>query len=318
MHGGAAGFTLEEVSAPPVSLSVHPFAWHNGALAESGAVRLSPFQTGLLSGWGLFSTLRIYQGVPFALEAHWERLSLDAGKLHIEIGGLWPEVERGFAALVEKNTAREAVARVYLIRNRGGLLDTPGQRPTDLLIFTRGLRNWGASAQLRLQAHGRHAQAPLAGTKTLTWAHNLVLVEEANAAGFDDVLLLNERGEIAECTAANIFIGRGGRLLTPPLSSGALPGVSRRVLLEAGPRYGLTIVEQTLRPEDLAAADEVFITSSTREVQPVSRVAGFSAAGLPPERNWAAGPLGRRAEEIFQHEIRDYVAGHAARAVQPA
>lgn len=278
--------------------AIHGFAWHNGALAPASGVQLSPFQTGLLTGWGLFSTLRIYGGVPFALEAHWERLCIDAAKLHVAIEDLWPEVKAGFEALVEKNQAEEAVARIYFIRNRGGLLDMPGPRPTDLLIFTRALRSWGTSAKLRLQPNGRHAAAPLAGTKTLTWAHNLVLVEEAAAAGFDDVLLLNERGEVAECTSANVFVGRSGKLSTPPLSSGALPGVSRRVLLEAAPRHGLLIEERTLKQLDLEEADEIFITSSTREVQPVTQIDG---------NRYAPGRLAERAEQVFQQVIHDYV-----------
>lgn len=294
-YGKTSWYYPRQVSS---NSAIHGFAWHNGALAPAAAVQLSPFQTGLLTGWGLFSTLRIYEGVPFALEAHWERLCTDAAKLHVVIEDLWPEVTAGFAALVEKNKAEEAVARIYFIRNRGGLLDTPGSRATDLLIFTRVLRSWGASAKLRLQPNGRHAAAPLAGTKTLTWAHNLVLVEEAAAAGFDDVLLLNERGEVAECTSANVFAGRHGALTTPPLSSGALPGVSRRVLLEAASRHGLKIEERTLKQRDLDEADEIFITSSTREVQPVTQIEG---------RTYLPGDLARRAEAVFQQVIEDYV-----------
>ena len=285
--------------------AIHPFAWHNGVLVAGSDIRLSPFQTGLLSGWGLFSTLRIYQGVPFAFEEHWRRLAADGERLHVDMAELAGEAERGFAALVEANRAQEAVARIYCIRNHGGLLDQPSPRPTDLLIFTRELRTWPATAKLRLQPHGRHAQAPLAGTKTLTWAHNLVLLEEANRDGFDDVLLLNERGEVAECTSANLFAVRAGALLTPPLSAGALPGVSRRVVLEAAPRHGLPAAEQTLRPEDLYAADEVFITSTTREVQPV---AALDARVLTP------GPVTARVAELFRREVAAYVAARRTSA----
>jgi len=265
-------------------------------------IQLSPFQTGLLTGWGLFSTLRIYDGVPFALEAHWERLRRDGQRLHVELDELWDEAQAGFAAVIDANGDSggrlNAVARIYLIRNHGGLLDVPGRRATDLLIITRDLRSWGASAALRVQPHGRDSQAPLAGTKTLTWAHNLVLVEEANAQGFDDLILLNERGEVAECTAANIFVAKGGRLSTPPISSGALPGVSRQVLLECGPRHQLNIDERALTVDDLYQAEEVFITSSTREVQPVARI---------DETRIALGPIAGRVEEIFQKEVAAYV-----------
>ncbi len=288
---------------------IHPWAWHNGERVESAGLRLSPWQAGLLAGWGLFSTLRIYQGVAFAWEDHWARLAADAALLHLDVAGLRAEAERGLAALVEANAAPEAVARIYLIRNHGGLLAPPaggaGLRPTDLLLVTLPLRAWRPRAALRLQPHGRHAAAPLAGTKTLTWSHNLVLVEEANAAGFDDVLLLNERGEVAECTSANVFAARAGRLLTPPLASGALPGVSRKVLLESGPRHGLRIEEAVLRPDDLRAAEEIFITSTTREVQPVERIDAWSV----PQ-----GPLAAAAAAALRAEVARYLAAHAARA----
>ncbi|MGH9393738.1 MAG: aminotransferase class IV, partial [Terriglobales bacterium] len=164
--------------------AIHLHAWHNGRRVSSGGIALSPLQAGLLTGWGLFSTLRIYQGVPFAWEHHWERLRLDAAALRVSSDGVREQAEQGLADLIACNGAEEAVARIYLIRNQGGLLNpksaaasaSPAFPPTDLLVFTMPLRQWGATAALKLQPHGRHAAAPLAGTKTLTWAHNLVQV----------------------------------------------------------------------------------------------------------------------------------------------
>jgi len=278
---------------------IHPLAFHNGDLVPSHAVQFSPFQTGLLTGWGLFSTLRIYQDVPFALSDHVERLAGDAARLHVDIAEWLPRIETAFSRLIAANAAHEAMARIYFIRNRGGLLDIPGQRATDLVIFTAALRDWGASAKLRLQPEGRHARAPLAATKTLTWSHNLVMLEEATAAGFDDVLLLNERGEVAECTAANLFIVRGGEVYTPPLSSGALPGVTRKVILRAAARQGWAVREAPLRPEDVLSADEVFITSSTREIQSVSHL---DRQALPP-----AGPVTQRIKELFRQAVQEQI-----------
>lgn len=284
---------------------IHSFAYHNGAVLPSQEVRLSPFQTGLLTGWGLFSTLRIYQGVPFALEDHWERLAKDGRRLHVDLAGMEECMRDGFARLIEKNNALEAMARVYFIRNRGGLLDVPGQAATDILMFTANLRDWGASARLRLQPAGRQALHPLAGTKTLTWAHNLVMLEEAAQAGYDDVMLLNERGEVSECTSANVFAVQKGRLLTPPVEeSGALAGISRKYILKACARHGIPVEVRSLRPEELFSADEVFISSSTREVQPVHEIDGHA---IP------SGPMSGQIEAIFQQEVQEYVAGRAVR-----
>ncbi len=281
---------------------IHTHACHNGICQPAAEIRLSPFQTGLLSGWGLFSTLRIYQGVPFALEDHLERLEQDARILRMDISEWRPRVEDIFRELIAANAAREAMARLYFIRNRGGLLDFPGQRPTDLLLFTADLKNWGASARLKLLPHGRDSRAPLAGTKTLTWAHNLVMLETAAAEGYDDCLLLNERGELAECTSANIFIVRQGALLTPPLDSGALPGVSRKRLLQLAGKAGVTVRETALRPEDLDTADEVFISSSTRELQRVSQIDDKPLAG--------AGPGLPRLQKLLTADIEAYTRLH--------
>lgn len=281
---------------------IHTHACHNGKCQPAAEIRLSPFQTGLLSGWGLFSTLRIYRGVPFALEDHLERLKHDAQTLRMDLSEWRPRVEELFAELIAANAAQEAMARLYFIRNRGGLLDFPGQRPTDLLLFTADLKNWDAGARLKLLPHGRDARAPLAGTKTLTWAHNLVMLETAAAEGYDDCLLLNERGELAECTSANIFAVRKGELLTPPLDSGALPGVSRKHLLQLAITAGIPVRETALLPADLATADEVFISSSTRELQRVSQVDDSMLAG--------PGAMLPRLQKLFTAAIEAYTRMH--------
>ncbi|MGH9535102.1 MAG: aminotransferase class IV [Terriglobales bacterium] len=292
---------------------VHHWAVHNGAIVPAEGIRLSPFQTGLLSGWGLFSTLRIYAGVPFALEDHLARLGSDALRLSIAAEEALAALPRAFAELIARNAADgspgapphgfAAMARVYVIRNHGGLLDRPGGRSADWLIFTADLRDWGAAAKLRVVPHGRHAAAPLAAVKSLSWAANLALLEAAQREGFDDALLLNERGEVAECTSANIFAVRRGEMWTPSLASGALAGVSRKVILAGCVPAGVPAQEAPLRLEELLAAEEVFITSSTREVQPVSHL---DDAALPPP-----GPGIARARQILQAAVERYTATHS-------
>ena len=98
---------------------------------------------------------------------------------------------------------------------------------------------------------------------------NLTWLESAQARGFDEVILLNERGEVAECTSANLFIANGSQVSTPPLSSGCLPGITREVLLAEIRAPGIRVEEKALKPGDLEAADEVFITSTTRDLLPV-------------------------------------------------
>jgi branched-chain amino acid aminotransferase len=135
--------------------------------------------------------------------------------------------------------------------------------------------------------------------------HNVWNLHEAQHAGFDEVILLNERGEVAECTAANIFCVRGGRASTPALSSGCLEGVTRGILLELGPRAGVPVEECALRPEDLYAADEVFITSTNRNTIAVSEINGHKTPIAP-------GPVRQKLERAFVAYAREYVDAHIA------
>jgi branched-chain amino acid aminotransferase len=133
---------------------------------------------------------------------------------------------------------------------------------------------------------------------------NLTWVEEAQQRGLDEVILLNERGEVAECTSANIFVARGNQVWTPPLSSGCLPGVTRDLLLNEVRAPGFTVGEKVLMPADLEAADEVFITSTTRELLPVLEI-----ERKPLER----GDVARRALQAeFSKYVDWYVAEHKA------
>jgi branched-chain amino acid aminotransferase len=120
-------------------------------------------------------------------------------------------------------------------------------------------------------------------------------------------VLLNERGEVAECTTANIFAVKNGTVSTPPLSSGCLEGVTRSVLLEIAPHCGVPMIEQTLTPEDLFSADEVFITSTNRSLLGVCEIAGHKYPGAP-------GPIAQKLEQAFGAAMREYVARLTASA----
>jgi branched-chain amino acid aminotransferase len=176
--------------------------------------------------------------------------------------------------LVDANHAQNATLRVAIVRNKGGLFESPGMvREADLIAFTADLSAWGAGVHLTYVANGRFAACPFAGAKITSWAQNLTWYEEARQRGFDEVILLNEHGQVSECTSANIFAIKGHRVSTPPLvSSGCLPGVTRAILLEEIQVPGLTILERELRPADLEQSNQVFITSTTRDLLPVLSV----------------------------------------------
>jgi branched-chain amino acid aminotransferase len=287
---------------------IHHFVFHNDRVLPVESVRLSPGQAGLLNGWGLFTTIRIHDGIPFAFERHWSRLERDAERTHCPFPFVAEPVREQLALLLEANTVREGAARIYAIYNQVGFWRSNENFPrVDLLLCSADLPSYREPSRLGLREFGRYASSPLAGVKVISWLDNVWNYYEAQQAGFDEVVLLNERGEVAECTAANIFCVRGGRVATPPLSSGCLSGITRSVLLEIGGSVGVEVKEAVLRPEDLYAADEVFISSTNRSMLGVGEINGHHIASAP-------GPVTLKMENAFGEYVKRYIAGKSAAA----
>lgn len=287
---------------------IHRQVFHNEALQPIEKVRLSPGQAGLICGWGIFTTVRIAHGEAFAYERHWRRLEKDAAIARIPMPYTAAKVRVHLHEVIRANKVTEGCARIYLVYNQTGFWqsDEP-QPPVDLIITTAPLPEYRVPVRLAIREHGRHAASALAGVKTISWLNNVWSVAEAQKDGFDEVVMLNERGEVAECTAANIFAVKDGKVFTPPLSSGCLEGVTRGILFEIAPEAGISVVEKTLLPEELYSAGEVFISSTNRNVIPVSEIAGHAIAS-------PNGPVAQRLGELFSAYVEDYVTRRLASA----
>lgn len=278
---------------------------HNDGIEDVSSRSLGAGQVGLLSGWGVFSTLRVAEGVLFAFERHYERMRRDAARLRVSLPANASTLREQLLRLVEANEAWEATMRVCVVRNRGGMWEGPGlTTDSDLIAFTAPLRAWPEQVSLGVRAAARYAQSEFAGTKVLSWAANLVWYEEAHGRGFEDMLLLNERGEVSECTSANILAVFGETACTPPLSSGCLPGVTRALLLSEVQADGVRVTERALTPADLEQADQVFITSTTRDLLPVHSIEGLRI------RN--SSNVVTVLEEAIVRYRAAYIASHAA------
>jgi branched-chain amino acid aminotransferase len=283
---------------------IHRVVSHNGRLMPVTDVRLSPGQAGLMSGWGLFTTLRVTQRVPFAFERHWQRLSKDSQLTHCPIPFGPDAIREQLEQVLRANQVVEGCARIYVIFNPPSLWRSDEEVPqSDVIVCSAGLPAHRDGVRLHVRAHGRHAASPLAGVKVLSWLGNVWNLYEAQQAGYDEVVLLNERGEAAECTAANIFCVRGGKVSTPPLESGCLAGITRSVLLEIAPRAGVPLEEKTLFPDDLYSADEVLISSTNRNVISVAEICNRKIRA-------ASGPFMHRLEEIFVEYVQEYIDAH--------
>ena len=282
---------------------MHRFVLHNGDIQESSSKLLAPGQVGLLAGWGVFSTIRVIDGVLFAFERHWARMSKDAAALRVELPPDPQAVHRNLIELIEANRASDATLRLVVVRNTGGIWQGPGSGgASDLIALTAAVKEWGSGVRLCYTPRARYAVGEFAGAKILSWGANLTWLERAQSRGFDETILLNERDEIAECTSANIFAAQGDRVWTPPLSSGCLPGVTRELLLHEIHPPGYTIAEKVLSPADLESAAEVFITSTTRNLLPVVEIEGRTM----PHSGSAYAAL----QKAFDAYVTEYVTRH--------
>ena len=257
-------------------MAIHSHILHNGEIREGSSPLLAAGQGGLLSGWGVFSTLRVKDGALFAWERHWARLLRDARLLNVAMPPDQDELERLLMHLVATNGRPDCTLRLIVVRNGGTMWSgpLPDGRASDVIGLTGDSKVWGDSARLTVQPNGRFAAGEFTGAKILSWGANLVWAERAQQQGFDEAILLNEHGRVSECTSANIFAVSGNEMYTPPLSDGCLPGITREVLLQELHVPGVRILERGLSIADLEAADEVCITSTTRDLLPVREISG--------------------------------------------
>jgi branched-chain amino acid aminotransferase len=189
-----------------------------------------------------------------------------------------------------------------LIYNRVRIWHSDELFPTvDLIIYSTDLPRREGATDLACMPNGRYAANPLTGTKVTAWLNNVWQLERAHKRGFDDVILLNEHGEVVECTAASVFCVQGSTVWTPPSQSGCLLGVTREIILELAPQAGISTLERSLTLQESYNADDVFITSTTRNVQAVRRIEDIYI-------RQSFGPVTKKVTEIFSNYLEEYVA----------
>lgn len=282
---------------------MHDFMLVNEAVLPASSKTMSPGQVGAVNGWGVFSTLRVKEGVLFEWQRHYDRMFKDAKLLRVPFPDSSDWLQAQLHKLIQANNAQNSTLRVIILRNKGGMWEGPSMdRPFDLYAFTTPLKNWGESVKLGLVPQARHAANHFAGTKMLSWSLNLCMYDQAHDDGFDEVVLLNERDEVSELTSANLFAIFGNLVLTPPISSGCLPGITRALLLEEIKVPGIEIREQTLSLHDLETADSVFITSSTRDLLPVTSIHSLQIK--------QSGSIHQQLSQAFETHLRNYTKNH--------
>ncbi len=249
------------------------WTWCNGEFLE-GPLAVSPIDRGLAQGLGLFETLLAMDGKPVALELHLARMKAGAERLGWSFQD--EEIEPAIAELLVLCGLERGRARVRVAMTAGaGDLKSLERGPGALLwIIASPCPLPPASVTLATVPFPRNERSPLAGLKCASYAENLIALDHARRAGADEALFFNTHDELCEAATANVFVLRDGKVLTPPLSSGCLPGTMRARVLERCEELGIPAEEVALSLFDLVAADEVFITSATRGVVPVEAIDG--------------------------------------------
>ena len=263
--------------------------WLDGSLVPAGEARVSVFDHGITVGDGVFETAKVVGGVPFALTRHLHRLADSARGL-----GLEPPKESAVRDAVQATLAANAHAlvephrlRITLTAGSGPLGSDRGDAGPTLVVALAPMAAWPPTAKVIVVPWTRNERSAVAGLKTTSYADNVVALAHARERGGAEAVFANTRGELCEGTGSNVFVVVGSQLLTPPLSSGCLAGVTRALVLE-----WTDAVERDLPLAVLEEADEVFLTSSTRDVQPVHAVGDRALADAP-------GPVTARVAATF-------------------
>ena len=254
---------------------MHPVIYLNKTMVEATKARIAPVSSAMLYGRGVFTTLAIYNAQPFLWSKHWQRLTSHATRLDIDFTGCNEKnVGDALQKLIAVNQVQEGRARVIMLARSGRdiwKMKTPGTKKTDLVIMTgepQKLAPTGLS--IAVSPYRTNTVSPLAGIKSLNYLDHVLAWEEAQSRDFDEAVVLNERGEIVSATTANLFWAKNGTLHTPTLSTGALAGITRECVIEIAQRQFIPLLEGIYEMQDLIDADEIFLTSSSLGVAPVT------------------------------------------------
>jgi branched-chain amino acid aminotransferase len=265
--------------------------WQNGRIFMPEEAHVSIADRGLLLGDGLFETMAVHNAQVFDLDAHLERLASGLGVLGFAGAIDLVKLRFGIARYIAAEEASCAVLRVTVTRGAGPRGLAPPEAPCPTIFMTLSPMPTVRKTPLSLHiatVTRRNEHSALSRIKALPYIDNVLALSEARAHGADDALLLNTGGTIACATVANVFVVREGRLETPPVSDGALPGTMRALVFSLAEQAGLTPLENSLHVKDLAEADEVLLTNSIGRVReakdcdslPLGRRAGAAVERL--------------------------------------
>jgi branched-chain amino acid aminotransferase len=274
--------------------------WVDGALVDEAAARVSPMDHGLLTGDGVFETLRVYGGVPFAFDRHLDRLARSAAALGLPLPAR-SSLRAAADAVIAANELADARLRITVTGGPAPLGSERGDHPPTVIVAVGQLRAWPETEHVVVVPWTRNERGATAGLKTISYAENVRALAYAHERGANEAIFPNTRDELCEATGSNVFVVLDGVVRTPPESSGCLAGVTRAYVLEVCASAGIPHEEADLAMLALTTADEAFLTSSTREVQAIATVDGKPLPAAP-------GPVTAQVRDAFRARVAGEVA----------
>jgi branched-chain amino acid aminotransferase len=277
----------------------------NGKFFDKEDAKISVYDHGLLYGDGVFEGMRAYSGVVFRLKEHLDRLYESARAICLTIPMQPSVLGDAVNATLAKNQFEDAYIRLVVTRGAGALgLDPNKTSDPQIIIITDSISLYPAEfyekglAIITASTIRNHPAALSPRIKSLNYLNNIMAKIEGLQAGCVEALMLNHKGEVAECTGDNIFIVKNGRLLTPPKDAGILEGITRNAVMELACEAGIPVEEKALTRHDIFVADECFLTGSAAEVIPVVKIDSRSIA------DGQVGPVTKQLLAAFKKLIR--------------
>ena len=274
-----------------MSTSLPTHVWINGRCLTLEAARISPFDQGLTLGDGAFETLVDRGHGPLALAAHHQRLTNACERLDLPAPSE-ALMRSAFQELMQANGMTTARLRFTITRGESLFKDKP-----TMIASAIALHEWPATERVRLVPWKRNPHSALTGIKSLSYGENVIALAHARTHGAGEAILANTRDELCEGTGSNIFIVTGQRVITPPLTSGCLPGVTRELVIAACKASRIELEERPVPIREFLEATEAFLTSSTRDVHPISHI---DDRQLPP----APGHITRSVQFAYADILR--------------
>jgi branched-chain amino acid aminotransferase len=251
--------------------------WLDGRLVDGDRAVVSVFDHGLTVGDAVFETVAVRAGRPVTVTRHLQRLRRSARALGLDAPAL-EDLIAAVSGTLMANSLTDAVVRVLVTSGPGPLGSVRGGRPVTTVVLAGPYPGWADDADVVVVPWPRNERSALAGVKTTSYAENVVALAEARSRGGSEAIFANTAGNLCEGSGSNVFLVLGGVLVTPPLSAGCLAGVSRAVVIEL---LGIPVEERDVPVGALAGAEEAFLTSATRYVQPIRSVDGTALPACP-------------------------------------